>query len=127
MVYVKNRKAQALIEFVLILPILIMLLFAIIDFGSIFICKSELENRINDAYEVAKLSTNVSTLYDDVETIINKDSSRDIKLELTFDNESDFMTIRLNSEIKTITPGLNLILGYPYEVVSERVVKYVKQ
>ena len=127
MVYVKNRKAQALIEFVLILPILIMLLFAIIDFGSIFICKSELENKINDAYEVAKLSANASTLYDEIETIINKDSSRDIKLELTFDNESDFMTIRLVSEIKTITPGLNLIIGYPYEVSTERVVKYVKQ
>ena len=123
----KNKKAQALIEFVLILPILIMLLFAIIDFGSIFICKSELENKINDAYEVAKLSTNASTLYDEIETVINKDSNRDIKIELKFDTESDFMTIKLVSEIKTITPGLNLIIGYPYEVSTERVVKYVKQ
>ena len=123
----KNKKAQALIEFVLIMPILIMLLFAIIDFGSIFICKSELENKINDAYEIAKLSTNVSTLYDEIETIINKDSNRNIKIELKFDNESDFMTIKLVSEIKTITPGLNLIIGYPYEISTERVVKYVKQ
>ena len=123
----KNKKAQALIEFVLIMPILIMLLFAIIDFGSIFICKSELENKINDAYEIAKLSTNASTLYDEIETIINKDSNRDIKIELKFDNESDFMTIKLVSEIKTITPGLNLVIGYPYEVSTERVVKYVKQ
>lgn len=123
----KNKKAQALIEFVLILPILIMLLFAIIDFGSIFICKSELENKINDAYEVAKSSTNASTLYDEIEVAINKDSNHDIKIELKFDNESDFMTIKLVSEIKTITPGLNLIIGYPYEVSTERVVKYVKQ
>ena len=127
MVYVKNKKAQALIEFVLILPILIMLLFAIIDFGSIFICKSELENKINDAYEVAKTSKNTSTLYDEIEKTITESSNRDIKIELEFDSESDFMTIRLVSEIKTITPGLNIIIGYPYEVSTERVIKYVKQ
>ena len=122
----KNKKAQALIEFVLIMPILIMLLFAIIDFGSIFICKSELENKINDAYEIAKVSTDSSTLYDEISSSINKNSNREIKLELTFDNESYYATIKLVSEIKTITPGLNLILGYPYKVTSERVIKYVK-
>ena len=31
-----NRKGQALVEFVLILPIFIMILFSIVDFGMIF-------------------------------------------------------------------------------------------
>ena len=39
-----NRKGQALVEFVLILPLFIMLLFAIIDFGNILNQKSKLEN-----------------------------------------------------------------------------------
>jgi Flp pilus assembly protein TadG len=51
---ITNKRAQALIEFVLVLPILIMLLFSIIDFGTILIRKSELENKINEAYEAAK-------------------------------------------------------------------------
>ena len=72
----KNQKAQALIEFVLILPVLIMFLFSIIDFGTIFIRKSELENKINDAYEAAKSSTDVSTLYSNIESAINKDSNK---------------------------------------------------
>ena len=122
----KNQKAQALIEFVLILPVLIMFLFSIIDFGTIFIRKSELENKINDAYEAAKSSTDVSTLYSNIESAINKDSNKH-SLELTFDNESDYMNIKLISEVKTITPGLNLIIGYPYKVTVERVIKYVEQ
>lgn len=126
MVKVRNNKAQALIEFVLILPILIMFLFAIIDFGSIMICKSELENKLNDAYEVAKSTIDINTLYSDIEEVVN-DGTRKVKLELTFDNESDYMNIKLVSEIKTITPGLNLIIGYPYKVTTERVIKYVKQ
>lgn len=122
----KDQKAQALIEFVLILPVLIMFLFSIIDFGTIFIRKSELENKINDAYEAAKSSTDVSTLYSNIESSINKDSNKYL-LELAFDNESDYMTIRLISEVKTITPGLNLIIGYPYKVTVERVIKYAEQ
>ena len=39
-----NRKGQALVEFVLILPIFIMILFSIVDFGMIFNKKNELEN-----------------------------------------------------------------------------------
>ena len=39
-----NRKGQALVEFVLILPIFIMILFSIVDFGIIFNKKNELEN-----------------------------------------------------------------------------------
>ena len=122
----KNQKAQALIEFVLILPVLIMFLFSIIDFGTIFIRKCELENKINDAYEAAKSSTDVSTLYSNIENAINKDNNK-YSLELTFDNESDYMNIKLISEVKTITPGLNLIIGYPYKVTVERVIKYVEQ
>ena len=122
----KNQKAQALIEFVLILPVLIMFLFSIIDFGTIFIRKSELENKINDAYEAAKSSTDVSTLYSNIESALNKDNNK-YSLELTFDNESDYMNIKLISEVKTITPGLNLIIGYPYKVTVERVIKYVEQ
>ena len=84
---ITNKRAQALIEFVLVLPILIMLLFSIIDFGTILIRKSELENKINEAYEAA----------------------------------------RLTSDVKVITPGLNLILGSPHKTSVERVVLYEKQ
>lgn len=123
----KNRKAQALIEFVLILPILIMLLFGIIDFGNIFVTKSNLENRINDAYMVLKSSTDASTLYNDIVSAVNQGSEKDIKVELSFDSENHLVKVVLKKDIKTITPGLNLILGYPYTVKTERVMEYAEQ
>ena len=123
----KNRKAQALIEFVLILPILIMLLFGIIDFGNIFVTKSNLENKINDAYKVLKRSTDSTTLYDDIVNEVNQGSDKDIKVELSFDSEKSTVMVVLKKDIKTITPGLNLILGYPYTVRTERVIEYGEQ
>lgn len=119
-----NKKAQALVEFVLILPILIMILFSIIDFGNIFVTKSNLENKINDAYQVLKESTDATTLYDDIVNVVDKDKKEKIKVTLKFESEKNFITVSLSKKIKTITPGLNLILGYPYEVKIERVLKY---
>ena len=121
-----NRKAQALIEFVLILPILIMILFAIIDFGNIFVTKSSLENKLDDAYEVLKSSTDITTLQSDVENVVTASSSNDIEVSISFENNG-YVKITLTDEIKTITPGLNLILGYPYKVKVERVVKHAEQ
>ena len=43
-----NRKGQALVEFVLILPVFIFLLFAVYDFGMIFNTKNKLENDSTD-------------------------------------------------------------------------------
>jgi hypothetical protein len=37
------------------------------------------------------------------------------------------MRIRLTSDVKVITPGLNLILGSPHKTSVERVVLYEKQ
>ena len=53
-----NKKGQALVEFVIILPIFLMLLFIVIDFGKILFSRIELENLSND----------VVALYDDGKT-----------------------------------------------------------
>ncbi len=120
-----NKKAQALIEFVLILPVLIILLFAIIDFGNIYITKSHLESSMDDAVSVLKKSTDLESLYDEVNNEVKK-NDKSIKVELSFD-DTDYVKIKLVKDIKTITPGLNLIIGYPYKATSERVVNYAQQ
>ena len=49
-----NNKGQALIEFVLILPVFLFILFAIIDFGMIFSTKSNLESDSTDIVSLYK-------------------------------------------------------------------------
>ena len=59
-----NRRGQALVEFILILPIFIMLMFVIIDFGMVFNEKNKLENKsmeiiefINQRKEIDEIKT----------------------------------------------------------------------
>lgn len=124
---VKNQKAQALVEFALILPILIMMIFAIIDFGNIFVAKSNLENKMPIAQTILKKSTDISTIYDEISNSVNKNSKDLIQVELAFSNDSDLVTIKLSKDVDIITPGLNLVFGNKYNAQSESVVIYDQQ
>ncbi len=108
-----NRKGQALVEFVLILPIFVFLLFAVYDFGMIFNTRNSLENK----------STDIVMLYKSGKTI---DEIRGIYTDITIDvdNNSDYDNFIIKDKLKIRTPGLNRILGNPYEVTVERYIPH---
>ena len=106
-----NNKGQALVEFVLILPVFILILFAVVDFGMIINKKSSLENQSVDIIEHVKKNKTeeeIKSLYDDI----------DIKIK----NEKDYLKVTITSEVDIITPGLNRIFSDPYIVEVERFV-----
>ena len=102
----KNKKGQALIEFILILPVLLLILFMVIDFGKIILCKNHLENTLS----------NVVTLKEN-NGDINRYLSQD-EYKITYKIEDN--KIILETKLDLITPGLKNILKNPYKVIVER-------
>ena len=109
----KNNKGQALVEFILILPVILAILLVIIDLGKIFNEKNTLENTSIDIIELYK---NGKT----IDEIKNKYSD----ISITTNIENNYLTIKLKKEIEIITPGLNIVLDNPFVVEVERVVYY---
>ena len=107
-----NKRGQALIEFVLILPVLLLLIFAFIDFGRIIVCKNHLEGVMN---EVASLSDM------DISNYLKKDTDYKISYSIKID---EYKNITLETKLSLITPGLNNILKNPYSVKVERSIVY---
>ena len=104
-----NRKGQALIEFVLILPIFILILFATIDFGLILSKKNELENISVDVVAMLKNKksiTEVNNMYSDV--------------KIEEEKSDDYTKVIISEDVDIMTPGLNLVLGDPYKIQIER-------
>lgn len=104
-----NKKGQALVEFILILPVFIFLIFIVYDFGMIFNKKNALENISTDIielYKSGKTLSEIKTLYP--------------KLEILFENDNTYNKIIIKDNIKLVTPGFNRIFDSPYEISLER-------
>ena len=109
-----NKHGQALIEFVLVLPVLLLIIFAFIDFGRIILCKNHLESTMSD----------VITIYEqgkDVNTFLKQDNDYKITYKV---KKGEQEKIILETNLELITPGLNRVLTNPYHVSVERSVIY---
>ena len=110
-----KKNGQALVEFIIILPILIILLLGIVDISLIFYRKNWLENNLNEVIKVweDKRSVESIDLYlDDV----NK------KIEFDVVESEETTTIKLFTEYDPVTPGLNRIFSDNYQIEAERVI-----
>lgn len=116
------NRGQALVEFVLLLPILVFLLFGLIDFGRITYTKNYLESKTSDALMYLE---NDYTFDGTVKALNAKSKGNPIKLSLMYGNDG-YVTITLTENLRLLTPGLNLILKDPYPVKVERVIKNEK-
>ncbi len=92
-----NKRGQALIEFILILPVIIILLLVFIDMANLFYQKTKI---LNDFSTYTKLPDEQSKNQFLVEN------------ELMMNKTAD--EIVLSKEIKLITPGLKKLFEEPY-------------
>ena len=108
-----NKKGQALVEFVLILPVFIFLILVMYDFGRIFNLKNRLESNGTDIillYKDGKSLDDIKVIYPD--------------LEISISNDSDYYKVEIQDSIKLYTPGFNLIFGNPYKINVARYIPY---
>lgn len=97
-----NRKGQALIEFIIILPIFIMLMLAVFDYVRIYSEKSKLESVMEDV-------------------ILDNNANTDVKFtKKQIDGNKVEYTV--SKDIDIYSPVLSVILGNNYEVSTKRVV-----
>lgn len=107
-----NKKGQALIEFVIILPMFLLLVMGVFDFGNILYQKYKLENSVDYISELYENDKNEDlTVY-----LENNDIQMNTKLG------NDYATIELSKTINVITPGLDLILGDNYKIRTSKVI-----
>jgi len=109
----KNNRGQALIEFILIVPVLAIFILGIFDIGNIIYKKSQLENDLDyivDLYEENK-----------IEEINSYIRNKNISINDT--KKEAYTTITLTKNISFVTPGASKIFGSSYKISTSRVIK----
>ena len=104
----RNNKGQALVEFILVLPIFILLIISMVDFGNIILKKYSLEDEIDK----------VSTMYVEHVDYNNYLNKKNISINIT--NEDNYTNITLSKDIKIMCPVLTPIFGSKYTVSVEK-------
>lgn len=115
---VDKRRGQALVEFVIILPVFILLVLGIIDIGKIIYFQNTMENALEDAVILYK----ADHTYDEILTELHR-NDKQLELEVTNEN-NNYVKINLTKEMPIITPGLNMVITNPYQINVSRVISY---
>ena len=111
---IMNKKGQALVEFIIILPIIIFILFMIIDYGIISYNKQKLENIITD---ISKMKSNNETEEEINKLVLFNDKDIEIFIE---ENEK-YTDLKLVKKYNYITPGLERIFNNNDIIVERKI------
>lgn len=110
----KNNRGQALVEFVIILPVTLMLIFTVVDFGRVISLKSDLESKTDD----------IITFYKSGKTLEEINNVMDNKnIDISIITNDSYTTIKVEKKINPITPGLSYIFKKVFDVEVYRVIK----
>lgn len=104
----KNKKGQALVEFVIILPVLLLIVISMVDFGNLLYQKYQLEQNLEY----------VSDLYlaNDTNALDQEKQRLNIKTE----EDGNFVKLSIEKKIKMSSPILRRILGDNYSITTSR-------
>lgn len=112
-----DKKGQALIEFIMILPILIFSLLIVFDIGNFLYNKNKMQSQLNDIIDVYKKDSNITKLEEYVFSLDNN-------YNLDLDRKDNYLEFKLQKKPQFFTPGLKLVLNKDIEV--KRVIQNVK-
>ncbi len=108
----RNRKGQALVEFILIIPVFLFFIVGIIDMGNLIYQKYKLENNLDYVVELYRNDKNLKL----------DDYIKDINVNLDVNKSSNYTTIKLSKNIKMSTPILKDIIGKNQKIETERTI-----
>lgn len=108
----KNHRGQALVEFILIIPVFAFLILGIMDIGNIVISKYNLENDLSNIVEMYQ-----NDKYSDIDKYAQKNN-----IKVSYEKDDSYTTIILVDNLIIKTPGLNNVLGKKMKIETKRVI-----
>ena len=106
-----NKKGQALVEFVLILPVVLILIFSSIDVFFLAMEKNNLNSALNDEIELfINDKIDVDTMKKDLK-----------KYNVKTKKDDKYLTIKISKKVKWISPVTNMLLKN-YTITSKKVI-----
>ncbi len=123
----RKEDGQSMVEFALILPVFLLILCGIIDFGWMFYNQLSLNNACREGARYAVVNTADGTDMDAIITHIENDSKKvfdkdGVEINVAYSSPGDptegDVTVTLKAEITFFTPVLSSVLGKNKTITS---------
>jgi len=108
----KNKKGQALVEFIIIAPIFLVMIMSMVDLGNIIYKKYSLENELDYIVELYRQNK-----MDEITVYSNNNG-----FSTNISNINEMTSIQINKNVNIYTPFLNTIMSNPYKITADRVI-----
>ncbi len=129
----KNEKGQAMVEFALVLPILLLVVCGIIDFGWLIFNQLSLDNACREGARYAAVYSEEELCPQMTETHVKNIIApifEDVDVSVTYTNITDKFSgdvvVELEAEMNILTPVLGAINGSQKKVLTSEVVMKVE-
>lgn len=123
----KKKKGQAILELALVLPIILIIFCAIVDFGRILHASTQLNLVAQEAVRLGglgKTDSEIESYVRDKATLKDEDT---IDVVLTPNDLSrkpgDYLTLKITYKVNYITPLMNIFLPSPYVINTESTIR----
>lgn len=117
---VRSEKGQALLEFALVLPILIILLMGIIDFGRVSYVYMNLHLTTQETVRQGGLGKSDSDIIQFALDHFKAGNPDSLEIQITpvelYRSSGDYITVTLSYPVQYITPFLSSVLPSPHMV-----------
>ncbi|WP_228550151.1 TadE/TadG family type IV pilus assembly protein [Salinibacillus xinjiangensis] len=122
----KSERGQAAVELALTLPILLLLIFGMIDFGRIFHAYLTLEHTSRESARVASVGATNTDIIDYAYQAASGLNSEELIVHIspeTNRTRGTYVTVTTSYPVELFTPFLDQIMPNPFTVTGETVMR----
>ncbi len=124
---IKKESGQSLVEMALVLPILLILLVGIIDFGRVLYSYSHLHLATQEAVRLGGLGNSDSEIVTFAKNYIHIGDPSKLKVAITPDDSTrsstQYVTVELEYPLKLITPIISKLLPNPIILKTDSTIR----
>ena len=117
----RGEKGQALVEFALLVPIFLMLLFAIVDFGMGFHSWITVTNSAREGARLGAVAATEQQIIDrvhDTATLINEDTNMDVLVTNAQGLPGESVVVQVDYDYDLITPLASLVAFISGDIIG---------
>lgn len=118
-----NKKGQSVVEMALILPIILLIVMGILDFGRIMNAQIQISSASRSGSRVASIGYTDTQIVTVVQSTANILDPANMIITITPSGGSrsseDLVTVKVEYDITVITPGVSILTGNPFRLTSE--------